>query len=181
MKKIALLLAVAVAVFSLSVVLVTAEDESQYVGVSACKSCHKAEKRGDQYTKWSEGPHAKTWTELAEEKSKEIAKEKGIEDAQKAEECLKCHATAYGLADERKGSKYDIEDGVTCEACHGPGSGYKTVHIKDKDAAKEAGFVAKPDAEVCKKCHNEESPTYKEFNFEEKVKEIAHPIPKEDE
>jgi hypothetical protein len=182
MKKTAMLLFGAVVVFSFSVVLVTAEDDTEYIGVSGCKTCHKSSKRGDQYTKWSEGPHAKTWTELGNDESKKIAEEAGVEgDPQQAEKCLKCHVTAYGVADERKGSKYDIEEGVTCEACHGAGSGYKTSHIKKKDEAKEAGFVAKPDADSCKKCHNEESPTYKEFDYDTKVKEIAHPLPKDDE
>ena len=30
----------------------------------------------------------------------------------------------------------------------------------------------------CVKCHNEESPTYKKFVFAEKVKMVAHPVPK---
>jgi hypothetical protein len=34
-----------------------------------------------------------------------------------------------------------------------------------------------PTEEVCKTCHNEESPTYRPFNYEEKVKVIAHPDP----
>lgn len=162
-----------------SVVLVMADEEPNYLGVSGCKICHKGEKKGDQFGIWSKGPHAKTYTQLAEEHSKEIAKKAGVEgDPQKAEKCLKCHVTAYGVPKERLDKKYSAEEGITCEACHGPGSGYKKSHIKDKEGAEKAGFVAKPDAESCKKCHNEESPTYKEFNYEEKVKKIAHPRPK---
>ena len=37
--------------------------------------------------------------------------------------------------------------------------------------------LVKPTAEVCQRCHNEESPTFKEFKFEEMVAKIAHPNP----
>jgi hypothetical protein len=30
---------------------------------------------------------------------------------------------------------------------------------------------------LCKTCHNEESPTFKEFNFAEMWAKIAHPVP----
>ena len=164
----------------LSVALVMADEEPQYLGVAGCKTCHKSKKKGDQYGIWSKGPHAKTYTELGEEKGKEVAKKAGVEgDPQKEEKCLKCHVTAYGVAKERLSSKFKIEEGVTCEACHGPGSGYKKPHYKEgkEEDAKKAGFIAKPDEKSCKKCHNEESPTYKEFKFDEKFKKIAHPVP----
>lgn len=32
--------------------------------------------------------------------------------------------------------------------------------------------------ETCAKCHNENSPTFKPFNFEERIEKIAHPIPR---
>jgi hypothetical protein len=34
-----------------------------------------------------------------------------------------------------------------------------------------------PDEKTCKTCHNEESPTFAGFEYEEMVKKIAHPIP----
>ena len=36
-----------------------------------------------------------------------------------------------------------------------------------------------PNEETCIGCHNEESPTYKEFKFDEYSEQIAHPIPVE--
>ena len=41
---------------------------------------------------------------------------------------------------------------------------------------KEVAFL-KANKETCLVCHNEKSPTYKPFNFEERFKAIAHPIP----
>ena len=179
MSRVALIVVGACVVLSFA--LVIAEDEPSYLGMAGCKSCHKGKKTGNQYKSWSEGPHARTYTQLANEESKKIAKKAGVEgDPQKADKCLKCHITAFGVAEARLSSKYKKEEGVTCEACHGPGSGYKKIHYKEgkEEASKKAAFVAKPDEKSCKVCHNPESPTYKEFKYDEKVKAIAHPVPK---
>jgi len=168
---------------ALSVAFVLADEDAKpkYVGTKACKGCHGKDNIGNQYKIWSEGPHAKTYTELGEKAAKDVAEKAGVkDDPQKAKECLVCHVTAYGVDKEQLDSGYSAEEGVTCEACHGPGSEYKKTHIKKKDDAKKQGFVAKPDEKSCKVCHNEKSPTYKEFKFDEKVKKIAHPNPKKE-
>ena len=48
---------------------------------------------------------------------------------------------------------------------------------KDGKDGKAFGLV-EPDEKTCKKCHNEESPSYKPFDYKKRVKEIAHPVPK---
>jgi hypothetical protein len=163
---------------ALSVALVLADEEKKpkYVGMKGCKGCHGRDKIGNQYKIWSEGPHAKTYTQLGEKAGKEVAEKAGVKgDPQKAKECLECHVTAYGVDKEQLDKGYKAEEGVTCEACHGPGEKYKRTHIKKKDDAKKQGFVLKPDEKSCKVCHNKKSPTYKEFKYDEKVKKIAHP------
>jgi hypothetical protein len=80
------------------------------------------------------------------------------------------------------GKKYKVEDGVGCESCHGPGGDYykkkvmKAIYSGKQDG-KALGLI-EPDEKTCKKCHNEESPSYKPFDFKKRVKEIAHPVPK---
>jgi cytochrome c peroxidase len=96
--------------------------------------------------------------------------------------CLKCHTTGYGLANARFEKGFDVADGVQCEACHGPGSEYKSMKtMKDREASVAAGLVVfADDAAIeakCKTCHNEESPTYKEFKFAEMYEKIKHNIP----
>jgi nitrate/TMAO reductase-like tetraheme cytochrome c subunit len=119
---------------------------------------------------------------LATEESKELAKKAGVKgDPQQAKECLSCHVTGYAAAADLKEASLTIEEGVSCEACHGPGSEYKSLKVmKDITAGKakgaDFGLVA-PDKELCVKCHNTKSPTYKEFKFEEAAKKIAHPLP----
>jgi hypothetical protein len=72
-------------------------------------------------------------------------------------------------------SKYDPSEGIGCEACHGPGSEYKSMKVmKDTEASMAAGLVLPPE-DHCLQCHNENSPTYKPFDFEKRWAQIAHP------
>lgn len=158
----------------------TAGDEAgnQYVGVKKCKTCHKAEAKGNQFGKWSEAGHSKAFEVLASDAAIAIGTEKGIDNPQTSDQCLKCHVTGFSAPAEAKAASFDQTEGVGCEACHGAGSGYKKMKImKDHDAAVAAGLTVITE-ETCTACHNEESPTYKEFKFEEAKAAIAHPNPK---
>lgn len=150
----------------------------KYVGAESCaKVCHKTAKQGGQLTIWQGTRHAQAFATLATEKAKEIAKAKGIADPQKAPECLACHTTAPKATDAQKDAKFTNDEGVGCERCHGPGSDYKTLTImKDRAKSVAAGLLI-PDEKTCIQCHNEKSPTFKGFKFEEMVAKIAHPKP----
>lgn len=155
----------------------------KYVGVSKCKMCHKGEKNGNVFEKWEASSHAKAYATLATDQSKEIAKKAGVKgEPQQATECLACHVTGALSMAEQKEASLTLEEGISCEACHGAGSEYKSLKImKDisADKVKLADFgLIEPTKEVCIKCHNSKSPTYKEFKFDEAVKLIAHPLPK---
>jgi cytochrome c peroxidase len=69
------------------------------------------------------------------------------------------------------------DEGVSCESCHGPGSVYKSMSIMKSKEKSLAKGMTEPTEAVCKTCHNEESPTYRPFNYAEAVKKIAHPNP----
>ena len=150
--------------------------KAKYMGALACKMCHNMKTGGEQYNIWAASRHAMAYKDLASDQAKEIAKTKGIEDAQKSDKCLKCHITGFGATAEEKGSKYDITEGVSCEACHGAGEKYMKT-MKDRKLAMENGMIM-PGEKECKACHNPESPTYKEFKFADAFKMIAHPVPK---
>lgn len=163
------------------------EKQRTFVGVSMCQTCHNgkvAEKDAATPSSaiWKDSSHAKAYESLASDQAKAAAKEKGIADPQKAPECLACHVTAYGIDAQYLGKKYRAEDGVQCESCHGAGGDYAS-NIKVKNAIKKGeadpatvGLIVKPDEKTCVQCHNDKSPTFKGFNFAEKVKVIAHPI-----
>ena len=91
--------------------------------------CHKSEAQGEQFPIWEKSAHAKAYATLAGDDAKAIAKEKGIEDPQKADACLKCHVTGYGAAADMFGDKYDMANGVGCESCHGAGSDYDKMSV----------------------------------------------------
>lgn len=178
MKPVSLVVAVLIAAFLVALMSAPAPaEEYNYVGVKGCKMCHQTKKIGEQYQIWEKNQHSKAYTTLASDEAKTVGAEKGISNPQEAPECLKCHVTGYGLPASRFEATYSVEDGVGCESCHGPGSAYKKMSImKNREEAIKNGLVI-PTAEVCQKCHNPESPTFKSFNFDEMSKKIAHPIP----
>ncbi len=148
----------------------------KYIGAAKCKMCHQKPDKGEQYKKWLEGPHANAMKSLSSDQAMEIAKAKGIADPTTDAACIKCHST-MGHIDAKLAAGLKAEEGVSCESCHGAGSKYKSASVmKDREFAMENGMIL-PTEEVCKTCHNEESPTYKPFDYAEKAAQIAHPVP----
>jgi ribosomal protein L40E len=169
-----------------------ADEHFQYVGAKKCRTCHKKELMGNQQARWREGKHAGAFESLASEKALEFAKAKGIEGSpQEAEECVKCHVTAFGV--DPAGIKYELSasDGVQCEACHGPGSRYRKKKVMSDHDKSVANGMVEQSADVCTTCHNDESPAWNPeqyaladgskvgFDFEQAKEQIAHPIPAE--
>jgi len=159
------------------------EMKYDFIGVKKCSMCHKSEASGNQYGIWQESAHAKAYESLAGEEAKKIAKERDIADPQKAPECLKCHITAFPVLAKIADEKITLEEGVSCESCHGPGSGYwKKATMEGLKAGTiepaSVGLLA-PGKDRCVECHNEESPTYKEFDYDKFWAKIAHPVPAE--
>lgn len=158
-------------------------DKAQYIGAAKCKMCHVSKAKGEPYNIWAASGHAKAYATLATEEAKAAAKKAGVEgDPQKSPKCLKCHVTAFDAPAAAKAATYKLEDGISCETCHGPGSLYQPMKVmKALDAGtQDAAAVAynPGDKKSCVKCHNQESPTYKPFKVEDAWKKIAHPAPK---
>ena len=161
--------------------LASAEDAA-YTGATKCKMCHKKPEEGEQYRIWSEGPHAKAFATLASEEAKADAAKQGIDDPQTAPQCLKCHATAFAVMDDLANQKITLEEGVSCESCHGAGGNYyKKATMEGISAGEIDGAsvgLVHPDEALCKTCHTPEGNSFfKEFVYAERVKKIAHPIP----
>jgi hypothetical protein len=154
-----------------------ADPEHNFVGAEKCKMCHNSPAKGAQFTKWTESAHSKAFQVLASDEAKKIAAAKNIADPQKADECLRCHVAGHGVSAAKLTEKYKVEDGVSCEACHGPGGDYQKIDVmKDKAKAAAAGLVI-PDEKTCTGCHNQESPTFKSFDFTAMHAKIAHKNP----
>jgi len=185
MKKIYLVLMLTFVIFFLGSISRQDTSEKKFIGVKSC-ACHNMASRGKQVDVWQKSKHASAYKTLTTEAAEKIAKEKGLKaPASESIECLCCHVT--GAGENRFAEKYAKEEGITCESCHGAASEWKTIHTKkDKLAdAIEAGLIhtkltenSKSIIEArCRSCHNEKSPTYQEFKFDEFWAKINHPVP----
>lgn len=135
----------------------------KYIGAAKCKMCHNKPDKGAQYDTWAKGPHAKAMESLTGDE---------VNDPK----CLKCHSTA-GAVDASLIASLKVEEGVSCESCHGPGSAYKGASVmKNRELSMQKGLIL-PEEKVCVSCHNEESPDFKGFDYAEYTAKIAHPDP----
>ncbi|HEV8539498.1 MAG TPA: multiheme c-type cytochrome [Bacteroidota bacterium] len=129
------------------------------LGPSSCggdkSTCHATEFK-NQVDK-----HKNSLDDMTSDDAKKYAENSGVGAANILKgnsKCMSCHATALANKGEA-----EVEDGVSCEGCHGPGSGYRDSHKdvpKDKggyDNAVKAGMtdLRKLDvrAETCVRCH----------------------------
>ncbi len=153
----------------------------KYVGVDKCGAvCHKGDSKGRQLEIWQDSKHSQAYKTLQSAVSDSIATAWGSTTAAvETPECLKCHILGKEIIPEELEETFDKTQGVQCETCHGPGSEYKKLSImKDKQASIENGLnVPSDNAAFCKNCHNERSPYYKEFVYEEFWEKIKHPKP----
>lgn len=172
-------------VFLLSTLAAKAVGPHSFVGVKSCKPCHNTEKQGKQTPIWQASEHAKAFQTLKTPEAAQVAQKAGVKGAaHEAKECLKCHVAAFGVAAAQIKPTFVAEDGVQCENCHGAGSDYKTMAVmKDHAKAVAAGLtdIKLHDGSAekqCKTCHNQQSPTFKGFEFKSAWAKIAHPAPK---
>ncbi|NQT63269.1 MAG: hypothetical protein HQ556_09965 [Candidatus Marinimicrobia bacterium] len=175
--------------------LIFAQDaKPEYIGSKKCKMCHNKEVKGAQYSNWEATAHANTFDILLTDAAKKIGEKLGLSTTpDQAGECLQCHVTGWGSAsgyqltidetNKKLVSKNDALKSVSCEACHGPGSLYKGKKVMQAitDGTTDGASLGLtyPDEKTCRGCHNEKSPTFKSFNFEERAKKIAHPYPQQ--
>jgi len=156
---------------------ITVAGENPYAGLKKCKMCHKGEKKGSIYEAWEASAHAQAYNVLGDSTAKAVYAKLGLEgNPQEDPSCLKCHVTGAGI-DTSLTVKIVNEDGVSCESCHGAGGSYfkKTV-MENHELSVANGMNPDPKA-ICISCHNSESPTFKEFNLEERWAEIKHQKP----
>ena len=146
----------------------TAIADGEYLGVGSCSSpvCHGAVSQRDgtrvlqnEYFTWSEhDAHAGAYDLLTNRQSQRIAANLGLGNAHEADVCLDCHATNVPAA--ARGERFQIDDGVSCEACHGAAKDWIETH-DDRGVAHAdnvaRGLVALDEpvvrAQLCTSCH----------------------------
>lgn len=111
---------------------------AKYMGTGSCSSsnCHGsvAPRAGGnilftEYVTWERhDKHAQAYKVLSNQQSVTIAKHLGIKNAEESPLCLGCHATT--ATESRRGAKYQREDGVSCESCHGAAENWLSGHAE---------------------------------------------------
>ncbi|MDA1064704.1 MAG: multiheme c-type cytochrome [Proteobacteria bacterium] len=165
MFSLALLLAAA----PLSAAELPATDSNKHLGVATCAAsqCHGSAIPRDstgvlqnEYVTWTQAdPHSKAYEILSNEQSRRIAARLGLGNAREATQCLDCHTDNVPAA--RRGEKFQLADGVGCEACHGGAeqwlaSHYNTgsvTHANNLAAGMYPTNAAVARAELCLSCH----------------------------
>jgi hypothetical protein len=135
-------------------------------GVASCAAsqCHGATKVSNQqavqmneFALWQEfDPHAKAYDILLTPESQAIARKLGLGKAEEAKVCLDCHAD--NVAADKRGERFQIDDGIGCEACHGGSENWLASHTKADHAANLAAGLYPTEEPIarsalCLSCH----------------------------
>lgn len=150
---------------------VPAPQAGLYVGAPTCASsnCHGSTRprrvfdvlQNEHFTWYKRGdPHyARAFPVLFEERSRIIARNLRLPAAPaESPACLGCHG--FQVPKEKQANRLEIEDGISCEACHGPASGWIEGHTAadwTHQRSVEAGMTDLRDLDVrsrlCLSCH----------------------------
>ncbi len=121
-----------------------------YVGSKFCISCHGAT-HPDTVKNWRESKMASTYERIRSEPVKD--------------NCLPCHSTALNSE-----TGHFSEEGVGCEACHGPGKEAVRLIMANKTIEhKEMVRIDRNSKLVCAQCHNPHMPKTDHAEFYRKL------------
>ncbi len=106
-----------------------------HVGSQVCIGCHQG-LHPQAIDAWRESPMSSTFER--------------IKDEPKKDNCLACHTTGFNPE-----TGHYSEEGVGCEACHGPGADAVKLVLAGQAAKHKEAIRLNPDsALVCARCHN---------------------------
>lgn len=144
-------------------------NHAKYMGTGSCSSsnCHGSVHPvkglnilGNEYYTWSKhDKHSQAYTNLQKSDAKRMTSLMGLGEPTKEPLCLKCHST-YVPDTVMRGEKFDLEDGVSCESCHGAAERWLESHAilgathqqnLDKGLADTVSLSKR--ATLCVSCH----------------------------
>lgn len=163
----------------------------EYVGTKRCRMCHTK-----QYDFWRDTAKANAFESL-KPGVKVVAKRNAGLDANRDyttdPTCLSCHTVGYGEAggyeipdpdDQRMQRRVKSREGVGCESCHGPGSGFievmQDISRNDRPYRPSEVYAAGRQiatVETCQKCHNKRAvciTDHKKFRVEPSNRKSFH-------
>lgn len=142
----AVLLAGAVAALQYPRGVPRSDDGFRPLGSTACRTCHRT-----LFESWESSPHALSAEVLTFEQTLDP-------------DCAACHVPDDGAFD----------NGVGCEACHGPGSAYAELDVMiDPLKRRAAGLLDATD--TCTYCHNPGHPFHVERDLQVEARRIHPP------
>ncbi len=151
---------------------------ASYVGADVCRSCHV-----DAWNVWLGTGHARSWVFLRTAAADSIAARIAggpVREPAQSRRCLTCHGTAADVAPVVRTTGLALQDGVQCEACHGPGSMHVQHGLILGGDKLEASRMKIPDEQGCRVCHKADRPSHEwmgrpAFDFARAQARIAHP------
>ena len=144
-------------------------EPSKYIGPGSCAatSCHGSVKPvagsrilQNEYSTWIvQDKHSRAYQALTGDVGERMVRILKLgAKAEEAPKCLACHAL-YRPA-EQQGRRYEISEGVSCENCHGPASGWLGPHTTRTWAHEKSVALGMTDTrsvihrtEKCLECH----------------------------
>lgn len=167
-----------IGVFALTAVAAAQEhpvplvDGLTHMGVASCSTagCHGDQVTGvgagpvvgqNEYFQWAsrgeKGAHSRAYEVLLTPHGRRIAANLGVGPAHEAPQCLDCHAD--NVPYDKRTERFQLSDGVGCEACHGGAQNWLAFHRigAGHDANVEAGLYPTEDpvarGRLCMSCH----------------------------
>src|SRR3954468_12637728 len=121
----------------ISVVFAQNSVVGKYNGPGGCasSSCHGSIQprqithvSQDEYSIWAaQDKHARAYQVLSNDVSLRIGRILNLKSPpEQNEKCLACHALSVPA--EQRAQTFDLNDGVSCESCHGPAAGWLGPH-----------------------------------------------------
>ncbi len=147
----------------------TPAQPGHYVGVGSCvnSGCHGSTEplnassvlQNEFYTWLNKDRHAGAYNILLNDRSARIARNMRLKNkAWEEKVCLDCHTTNVPVA--QIAGAIDVEDGIQCEVCHGPASGWRAGHTEEgwtHEQSVARGMIDLRDlpvrAHTCHRCH----------------------------
>jgi cytochrome c554/c'-like protein len=153
----------------LPAVLSAQNESSKYIGPGSCAatSCHGSVKPvvgsrilQNEYSTWIiKDSHSRAYQALTGEIGERMVRILKLgTKAEEAPKCLACHA--LNPSKEQRGRAFEISEGVSCENCHGPASGWLGSHTTRSWAHEKSVALGMHDTrdvvhrtEKCLECH----------------------------
>ncbi len=160
MSFLLLLLSLFVAKISFAQTPVT---QPSLIGSASCSaaSCHGGtQPKKDEFTTWAtKDKHSRAYGVLFDERSRKMAKILKLKSpAHEDQFCLSCHSVSPSFS---KSPKFDVQEGVSCESCHGAASVWLEPHTRHGWTHTQSIALGMTDlknmqirAEKCLNCHS---------------------------